>query len=159
MPAGDLLAGINYRCELRGVLFGALSGTVPCRRLHIDGLGTPKPKTNDHSLQLRPGSVGAPEHPDVRVLIVEFDIVAATDEQAYLALIASNAAWASVTDNVDLELHLQWPGFGHVYILGRPRGLEETADFDRVGADRAENVIPCMGEFHALDPTIYPVAS
>lgn len=149
MPAGDLLVA-DWQIELQGVLTGhGTTYRIGPRR--ISGLGVPPTKTADTKLDGADGSVGSPDHADVRILIVDYVINATTNALAFDALEALSVPWSPVSANV--ELHVRLPGWGHVMLFGRPRGLEPTIDDSRFLA----GVLPCIAEFHALDPTIYTV--
>lgn len=144
MPAGDLITA-DYQIELRSTLMGA--GTV-YRLRGFSGLGEPPVRARDVELFGQDGSVAAPDYRGPRVIIVELAIRGSSTAAAFTALDTLETAWAPST--TDIPLFWQLPGMGKVSVNGRPRGLEVELDDSALFA----GVIFCVGEFHALDPTI-----
>lgn len=143
MPAGDLLTA-DYQAELQGLLIGA--GTqLEIIPPGITGLAKPAPKTADVPLDEAPGSYGSPDQPADRPITISFAINGTDAADAMGLLDDVNDAWAETA--ADVELHLQLPGWGHVFYEGRPRGVLEVLEHLHTG------VIYCLGTFVALDPT------
>lgn len=134
----------DYQASLRGLLMGA--GTPYLFGVGgIDGLGNPSAKTADVQLDGRNGEYASPDYLDVRPLLLHLEIVKDTDEDAFTALELLNAAWLPSTSNINL--HIQLPGIGHVYYIGRPRSLEADC------TEAPSGHISCIGEFVAMFPT------
>lgn len=150
MPAGDLITA-EWQVEIRGLLTG--SGTVyRLGRQRISGLGRPPVKTSDVELDGQWGSYAARDDQfGPRILIVDYVINEPTLADAMTSFDTLKTAW---TAGGDVELHFQLPGWGHRYVIGRTRGLEEDFADPRV----LSGVLPVIAEFHALDPVIYQSA-
>lgn len=152
MPAGDLLSG-DHQVELRAVLFGVVAGDggfgFSIDEAGIDGLGVPPTKTADTPLDGQDGSFGAPDFLDVRVLTIPINISGVDEGDVMDGLAILNEAWLPASDGVDLELHMQLPGWGHIKVLGRPRGAT-PGSYVEVGA----GWLPVLCRFDCLDPTI-----
>lgn len=149
MPAGDLLTD-DYQVELRGLLMGV--GTIyQIGEEGIDGLGNPKAKTADADLDGQHGAFGSPDYMDVRVILIPLTILEDSAADAFNALKLLSIAWEPVVE--DVQLHLQLPGWGHIYFLGRPRSLDADTRYVKAGE------VACIAEFHALDPEAIEVGS
>lgn len=147
MPAGDLITG-DYQVELRGNLYGATTG-VDIDVAGIKGLGTPSPKTSDSSYDGQDGSAAAPDFLDVRVITIPFVVTAVGDAGTGMGgLDFINDGWAPARDGVDQELHIQLPGIGHVYFIGRPRGVDDDLALLPKGS-----IVRAITRFDAIDPT------
>lgn len=149
MPDGDLITD-DWQVEIRGLLTGR-GTTWRLGPKRIKGLGIANVKTADVDLDGQDGTFGSPDYRGTRVLFVDYVINAATVDAAYDAFATLAAAWVPATANI--QLHMRLPGFGHIYFTGRPRGLEDQSEDRRL----LGGVLPCVAEFHALDPTIYTV--
>lgn len=136
----------NYQASIRGVLMGVDTDFI-FGEAGISGLGNPRSKTADVQLDGQDGTYASPEYMDVRTVLVPLEISEATEAAAWNALKALKIAWMPSTS--DLELHLQLPGWGHIYYLGRPRGLDDDC------RNALEGCISCIGEFVATDPHAY----
>ena len=139
----------DWQVELNGLLTG--TGTVyrlgPDR---ISGLfGVPPAKTRDVDLVGQDGAIGSADFMGPRIVIVAYVIVTADVGAALSACSTLSAAWEPGAS--DIQLHVQLPGLGHKYLVGRPRGLEVVMSDRRL----LGGVLPAMGEFHALDPTLH----
>ena len=144
MP-GDLIAD-DYHLELRGLLHG------PGTRFHWTGawtgLGLPAVKTSDVDLQEDDGAYPGRDLLEARVLTFPVGWGGSTPAAAMEDLATLSTAWAP-SRSTELELHAMLPGWGHFYVVGRPRGLVE--DLSRLKNGEGEALLT----FHALDPTIY----
>lgn len=147
MAAGDLVVA-NYQLELRATLFGA-STIYQTDPTGWKGLGSPPVKSADTQYDGQDGSAGAPDFLDVRVLTFPFEILGATPDDAFNALQDLSVAWAPARDGVNLPLYFQVPGWGKVFVNGRPRGVDDDA------AQAKSSTIHALCRFDALDPTIY----
>lgn len=112
----------------------------------IRGLGNPPAKTSDSVLGGRDGSYAGPDYTSSRVLSIPYKIGGGTAADAMNDLATLMGAWTPAA--ADVELHFQLPGWGHFFVSGRPRGLDE----DLVHLKSGE--IAALATFHALDPTI-----
>lgn len=145
MPAGDLVVA-NYQLELRGLLMGKDSSyrlTGP-----VEGLGRAPTKSADEPLDQQAGSVGGPDHPDVRIITVPLGIRAASDAAAVALLDSLMTAWAEAA--AAIPLYFRWPHWGKFHFNGFPRGLVDSAPDLPVA-----NTIDVLATFMALDPTRY----
>lgn len=147
MAAGDLVVA-DYQLELRALLMGATT-IYEVDIAGLKGLGSPAAKTADTPLDGRDGSIGAPDFLDVRVITIPVVILGATPADAFDGLAALNTAFAPTADGVDLPLYFQVPGWGKVFVNGRPRSLEDDT------SQAKNSVIKALGRFDALDPTVY----
>jgi len=145
MPAGDLIT-TDYQLEINALLLGA--GTdYQVDPTGVTGLGLPQTKTADTAYDGRDGSAGSTDFLDVRIISVPIRILGETPEAAYDDFLALLGAWAPARDAVDVELHIQLPGLGHIYFNGRPRGV--TEDLSQL----KNSDIGALCRFDALDPT------
>jgi hypothetical protein len=132
VPAGDLITA-DWQVELRGTLTGA--GTpFMLEPPGLTGLGVPNPKTNDVDRMFADGMHMGRDYAGVRVVNVAYTITATAAEAGEL-LLELDGLWA--VDNDDVELHARIPGFGHIVLEGRPRGLLEDARGLGAGIARA----------------------
>jgi hypothetical protein len=133
----------DYQASISGLLMGA--GTAyEFGTAGISGLGNPKAKTADVPLDMADGAFGAPDYLDVRTLLLHLEIMEADAGAAFDALATLATAWRPTT--ADIDLHIQLPGWGHIYYVGRPRSLDDDCTLVRSG------LITAIGEFVALDP-------
>lgn len=113
--------------EIRGLLMGTGTeyeiGPGP-----IGGLGLPPIEDADRSHDHADGISAGRDYYGPRTITIPVLTHGDTDEIAAANFIDLCTAWERVTDGVDIELHLQLPGWGHVYVSGRPRGLIEDAE-------------------------------
>lgn len=133
----------NYQASIRGVLMGVGTDYI-FTKPGISGLGNPRSKTADVQLDGQDGAYASPEYMDVRTILIPLVISETTDTAAWNALKALKIAWMPSTS--DLELHVQLPGWGHIYYLGRPRSLDDDCELVHDG------VVTCIAEFLATDP-------
>lgn len=133
----------DYQASIDGFLMG--TGTAYLFGTNgIDGLGNPPTKTADVPLDGSDGIYASPDYMDARPLLLHIEILEDTATDAFTNLAALAAAWSPTT--TDVELHIQLPGFGHVYYTGRPRGLDDHCE------DAPNGRIWCEAEFLATDP-------
>lgn len=144
MPAGDLITE-DWQGELRATLLGEGSD-YPFGPGAITGLGLPPLKTADVDLAHADGAYGSPDYLASRIITIPMQIGGSTDAAAMTALTDLIAAWAP--SDVDIELHLRLPGWGHFKVSGRPRGLDAEL------AQLKSGEIATLGTFVALNPTI-----
>ena len=144
MAAGDLVVA-DWQVELRSTLMGR---TTVYKLVGLDGLGEPPVRSRDVELFGTDGSYGSPDYRGPRVILVTLQLVQTSSANAFTSLTSLRTAWAPST--TDIPLYFRVPGWGKVHVDGRPRGLEAELDVRRVAA----NNITCIGEFHALTPTI-----
>lgn len=153
MPVGDQIvaagAGVWPLAEIRTLLTGETTD-FQILPTGIRGLGIGSVKTADVQLDHADGAYGSPDYQGVRIITIPYTIGGGTPADAMDNLTLLLVAWAPSTS--DIELHLQLPGWGHVYVTGRPRGVDE----DLIHLKSGE--IGALATFHALDPTIndYP---
>lgn len=140
----------DWQGALDGVTFGAGTNYF-FGAAGIEGLGVPQAKTADVDLVGQDGAYASPDFMGVRAILIHFTINLTTATAALAAFDSLAAAWEPVT--ADVELHLQIPGRGEVYYLGRPRGLE--ADLTLL----SEGVIDAIGDFRAMSPRAVTVGS
>lgn len=144
MPAGDLVTD-DYHLEVQGLLHG------PTTRFHWTGpwtgLGLPAPKTNDVDLDDADGSYPGRDRLTSRVLTFPVGFGGTTPAAVMDDLRTLSEAWTTVAVG-QVELHAQLPGWGHFYVVGRPRGLVEDLTNLKGGEGLA------LLTFHALDPEI-----
>lgn len=120
----------------------------------IGGLLARRVKAADVSLDGADGAYGSIDFEDVKVITVPYEIgtqETLTQAEALLAFLELGEAWAPQA--VDIELHIQLPGIGHVYVVGRPRGLDDDL------ADVESGVCAGFATFHALEPAVITVGS
>lgn len=141
--AGELIT-TDYQLELRGLLMGA--GTIFDNGAGgWGGLGVPSPKTADVELEQGDGVYPGRDYTPARMLTFPLawggtDPATAMDRFRTLC-----DAWE--TERTDeLELHMQLPGWGHFYVIGRPRGLAEDLSRLKSGEGAA------MASFLATSP-------
>lgn len=148
MPAGDMLAG-DYQFQLGSTLYGRgsngvyLDGGTP-----LSGLGVPDAKTQDVVLNHANGVFANPDYLQMRSISIPV-IIKDTPSNAFSSFAALIAAWAPLTSDIDLAFQL--PGWGKIYVLGRPRGLKDDFKVANRGVIRA------LLRFDCPDPTILPV--
>lgn len=143
--AGELITA-DYQHELRGLLVGA--GTdYRVRRESPQGLGHPEPKTQDTPLAHQAGVYTGIDRPGPRILTYAMQVHEESAAAADVLVADLLEAWAP--SMVDLELHMQRPGFGHISVVGRPRGLSII--------ERFPGHIDLFGTFFCGNPTITTV--
>lgn len=145
MPPGDLITD-DYQAELNGVLMGA--GTnYDFGPAGISGLlGIPKAKTADVDFDHKDGSRPSPDFMGVRTVLLHLNVEGIDPEDAFANFALLAIAWEPQGDSALVELHVQLPGIGHVYLNGRPSSLEEDVAAMKSGH------LTAIGEFRALDP-------
>jgi hypothetical protein len=143
MADGDLVVADN-QFELRTTLMGA---TTVYKVTGFDGLGEPPVRQRDVELFGQDGDYAAPDYRGPRIILMTIEIVHTSATNVFAAMNTLRTAWAPST--TDITLYWRWPSLGKQHVSGRPRGLEVQLDPSRV-----RNNITCIGEFHALDPTI-----
>lgn len=131
----------DYQVEIRDLLIGVPgeSGlTGP-----IGGLLSIGAKPNDVDLGHADGTYQGPAYRAARALTVPmwFDALLIDD---FLA------GWD--VSSTDLELHMQLPFWGHIYVVGRPVGLVQG------DMDLDAGTITALGMFTAGNPTIHTVS-
>lgn len=146
----------DYQLELRGLLHGPT--TRFSWKTTWTGLGVPAVKTTDVALDQQDGDYPGRDALTARILTfpVEWggqvpigggDFRPGTPADVMTDLTSLSSAWATAeTDQV--QLHMRLPGWGHFYVIGRPRGLVEDLTNLKSGEGAA------LLTFHALDPTI-----
>lgn len=150
MPAGDLITVTDdrYEVELRGWLAGA-KGTTDWWVRDLAGYGEVEVVDQDVPNQ---GPVDgttptvdrvAPPLIVITLLCSEVDAAGAEPTKA--------AVQAAFTAGATEELHLNVPGDGHVYLVGRARGVK----FQRTNVGVGQLI--ATAQFLATDPTIYEV--
>lgn len=142
--AGELLT-LEWQVELDGMLLGAGTDVLIAEE-GIGGLGVPAPKTSDVELAHADGAWLGTDLGGTRVVTVPF-FIAATPHYAAQLFDELAALWAPKT--ATSELHMLLPGFGHLWVRGRPRGLVDDLSRLRSG------VVTALGTFFCGDPTIY----
>lgn len=133
----------DWQASLSGLLMGA-STPYQFGEEFIDGLGNPKPKTNDVELHGREGSVGGPDYRGPRIFIFHLEILEDGPANAMDALTLLKAAWLPTASPI--ELHIQLPGMGHYFWTGFPDTVEANVKQLKNGR------IQCICTFRALDP-------
>lgn len=133
----------DYQASIDGFLMGTGTAYV-FGTGGIDGLGNPPAKTADVPLDGTDGIYASPDYMDARTLLMHLEILEDTDAEAFDALKLLKIAWFPVT--ADVELHIQLPGWGHIYYIGRPRALDDHCE------DAPNGRIWCEAEFLATDP-------
>lgn len=149
MAAGDLVVADN-QVELRVTLMGDTTnyGMGPLGKAHVTGLGVPQAKVADVELWHEDGAYGSPDYVGVRIITVPFLLVG-TAAQAGGWAKDLNTAWAPSTS--DIPLYMQLPGYGKLYVNGRPRGFDADLTNLQFG------IVEGTGYFTALDPSIHYV--
>lgn len=137
--------------ELRGTLMGP---TTPYRigPPGITGLGVAV-KSADTDLAHDHGDWAAEDYEGpltIGVPLILGTQGAATAVSAMTDYFVMRDVW--MPSPTDLELHLQLPGIGHFYVVGRPRGLGD--DFVRL----KHGLVAALATFKANEPTITEVA-
>lgn len=141
MAAGDKITA-DYQVELRGTLWG--DGETSWVQGQIGGLLIPSVKSQDTPLDHRDGSVGGRDTLGPRVVTIPMLLDGSV-------LLDSIDKWLP-SRQVDIPLHIRLPIFGHISMMGRPRGLVESVmQLDDTGT------IAVMATFVALTPTITTV--
>lgn len=154
MPAGDLIEArpstdwplVELRATLMGKGTGYLIGPPGIR-----GLGV-KVKDADIDLAHDRGDHAAEDYEGPLQITVPLLIGSneSTAADAASGFVAMRAVWTASAS--DLELHLQLPGWGHIYVTGRPRGLDDDL------VELEGGVVAALAHFKANDPTITVVA-
>lgn len=108
------------------------------------GIGTIA-KTNDVDLRHDDGGYAGADLKAARIITIPFLVIGTSPSNTMDNFETFSAAWEPVSSDVTLELYL--PG-KHFSVSGRPRSLVEDLTF------LYEWVVPCLGTFVALDPTI-----
>jgi hypothetical protein len=147
MPGG-LITG-DYQVELNGLLMGATT-EYQIDVAGIKGLGNAPAKTADSQFAGRHGSSGAPDFFDVRMITIPIKVISDTPEDAWASFGALLNAWTVATDGVDVELHIQLPGFGHNFYIGRARGCDDDQSLLK------NSIIGGLCRFDALNPETQP---
>lgn len=136
-----------YHLELRGTLHGP--GTpYDWGPGGWSGLGLPPTKSQDFSLDQADGVYAGRDYLAERLLTFPIVWGGISQSDVMYGLGGLLTAWAPSRDE-DLELHLGLPGWGHVFFVGRPRGLVE--DLSRLKSNEGA----AFATFVATDPTIY----
>lgn len=149
MPAGDLIDA-DWQMECQGYLIGA--GTIWGNdSAGWTGIFGATVKTQDTPLPLAPGAVAATDSPDVRVITAAVTTAHSSNTVAECIEAMQDLEDAFAASPVDVELHLRLDGLGHVYFVGRPRGV--VFDVSRLALGEAS----ALCQFVALDPIAYPV--
>lgn len=151
-PAGGALIeaqpGIAWPLvELRGVLMGH-NQTVRIGPPGVRGLGVTV-KSVDTDLAHDHGDYPAEDFNGPLTLTVPLLFGAgagATPSTAWSDYWAMRPVWSAGGDE---ELHLQMPGVGHVYVIGRARGLDEDPIRLKSG------LVAALATFKANNPTVY----
>lgn len=142
--AGELLTQ-DGQVEWFGILLGAGTDYIVADA-GITGLGVPEPRTTDVPLDHADGAWLGRDYASTRVITIPVDMVGtATHAAALYRQLA--AAWAPTSTNG--ELHLRLPGFGHLWVAGRPRGL--TDDLSKLHTGH----VAALATFMCGDPTIH----
>ena len=138
MP-GELITS-EGQVELQGLLLGVygeswLTGPP-------GGLLSIGAKTNDVDLGHADGVYAGPDFVEAKLITVPL---------AFVPSVRAAVMQAFTPGSVDVELHMSIPNWGHVWMVGRPRGIAE-GNLDLFAGQPA---ITCLGLFLATDPTIY----
>lgn len=150
MPAGDLLAA-DGQFELRALLQGTDTDfTVNRRAGGVQGLFGHTVKSRDLGLDHAAGEYPGTDYLGSKNITIPIQIKAATPALLEAKAVQLEAAWEP-SKSTDLQLHFQWPGRGHIYVTGRPRGLTEIDGLHAAGWR------VYMALFKAHDPTITTV--
>lgn len=136
--------------ELEGLLTGIETPYDIVMPPGIRGLGV-RAKTSRSPYHGHHGTYGAPDFQASPVITVPYAIGGVTPAEAMNYFAILRESWSPVVE--DVELHLRLPGWGHIYLLGRPVGLDD--DLVELGAGE----IGALATFEALDPTIYTAGS
>lgn len=144
--AGELVEQ-DFHLELRGYLHGP--GTA------IDygadgwgGLSTVVVKTSDFTLEQADGDYPGRDYLASKLLTFPLVWGGGTPAEAMDTLADLTDVWGPERDT-ELELHAQLPGWGHFFVIGRPRGLVEDLRNLKSGE------LAAIATFAALDPTVY----
>ena len=147
MAAGDLITA-DWQLELDGYLMGAgqtwdndegpWTGVV--------GLGV---RAKDAEYDLADGDVLGTDTNPARLFTAPLIAHKLTVSDTFQQAEDLEALWSASATNQ--ELHLQLPGLGHRYLVGRPRGAAIDLALVRTGTVRA------LVTFKAGDPTLYTV--
>lgn len=143
MPAGDLIDA-DYQVELNGLLTG-LSTDYVLAPPGITGLGLAAAKTQDIDPAGQDGTVPNADFLAPRVILIPYNLNDHESTKALEDYATLETAFAPRVDTA--ELHIQLPGLGHFYFVGKPRSLE------LVLLDLKSGAISAIGEFLATDPT------
>lgn len=148
MPAGDQIDQ-DWQVEIRALLTGegtdfefGPEGIGGLDELPVDGSG-------DVELDNEDGTYLGLDFTGPRTLTFPYEITKPGDPAAAGSLYWATLrpAWAKST-SIDLELHMQLPGIGHLMFMGRPRGLVPDLTLQKHGLIRAFAI------FHCGDTTI-----
>lgn len=149
MAAGDLLnVLVPGQLEIQGLLTGPQTDFVIADP-GISGIfGVPAAKTHDTNRDGGDGAVGSPDHMGVRVLLIPYMLNMPEDPEA------AGARWEELCTAwepcaTDVEVHLNPVGWGHVYFVGRPRGLDDADN-----SDAPNGLYKAIAEFQALSPRL-----
>lgn len=112
------------------------------------GVGVPAPKTNDVDLRHGNGGYAGADLKASRIITIPYLVIGTSASNTMDNFETLAAAWEPVSADVELELYL--PG-KHFTVDGRPRGLLEDLSLLH------QWVVPCLGTFVALDPTLTAV--
>lgn len=143
MAAGDKITG-DYQVEIRDTLFG--DGETSWVSGPIGGLLVPSVRPQDTALAHDDGSVGGLDTLGTRIVTIPLTLDGSI-------LLDAVQAWLP-SRRTDIPLHLRLPIFGHIWFLGRPRGLTES-----LMSLEGSGTIAVLARFDALDPTIHTVGS
>lgn len=149
MPAGDMLpddTATEYAIEVNGWLAAADGfGDADFAVFSIDGLGGAEVEGQDIPWSLGDGSRATVDVNRSPLLAFGIRCKTGTVGTAETALRLAQTAWKAQAE--DVELHIRIPGFGHVYYVGRTRGLNPVRVFPAGG------IFTATVSFLATDPT------
>lgn len=140
---------VDYQVEIRTLVTGAGTSYLLDEE-GIGGLGEPEAKSNDADLGHAAGSYLGRDYVGVRIITVPYLVVGTTPANTGTLFGTLRTAWATSETNIDL--HLRLPGFGHLAVVGRPRGL--ICDMGR----QKHSLIRAIGTFVCGDPTMTATA-
>lgn len=142
MAAGDLITA-DYQVELRGTMWG--DRTTSWVQAQIGGLLIPTVRSQDVALDHRDGAAGGLDTLGPRLVTIPMLLDGSI-------LLSTVEKWLP-SARTDIPLHIRLPVFGHISMMGRPRGLVESVmSLDDGGT------IAVMARFEALTPTITTVS-
>lgn len=149
MPSDTYNFTEPYQLGVRGLLMG--EGTnFRLRRGQPEGLGVPATKTEDTNQAHGDGGIGGRDRLQTRLLTFAMFLdpdAAADAAEAMLAVLPVIEAWQP--SQSDIELHMNLPGWGHIWVTGRPRG-PLALDTEMLESGHIE----WLARFECLDPTI-----
>lgn len=146
MPAGSLVVSA-WQVELAGVLTGE-GTTYQLGPKVIQGLDVPQAKAKDTDLGHAAGAYLGRDYTGPRTVTIDYAIDG-NGSAATAGTTFRNLAALWVASTVDVPLHMQIPGWGHLHVNGRPRGL--VADL----SDLSIGFVTALAVFYCGDPTIF----